>query len=409
MSRRSSRSSSAAASRSVTNEESEPELELESGEEQEKRKKYKGKGKRPAYMAAKSARRAPRVVGNNDNEDDDGEPEGTVGAGASDNDGGGDADSASAEGDADKDEDGAPTFNFTQESQEMWVGLHGTEGIVKGKEKDRASSLSETSLELLIGNMMRFLLMKGARREPITKVQMQKEVIGDDKKHRVFNVVLDEANQRLKRTLGLELKDTLPGKPWSVKDTWYLVNARDIGAGANKESHSSAHFEELADNSEAPQRGLLMVVLALIFCQPDQKLTEDVLFRRLHDLDPNIPGPTIGGGKAKSKGRVTARGAAEVDGLGDVHALLSTFVKQHYLRVDKTETPEGEPLNRYQLGSRTYVEVGRRQISTFIADTLQVRVDATALQQLHEDEREATGNNGGGGANSGANEGDGDD
>ncbi|CAM9330417.1 unnamed protein product [Choristocarpus tenellus] len=162
-----------------------------------------------------------------------------------------------------------------------------------------------------------------------------------------------------------------------------------------QEIENPEHSIELHNGPNRAARGLLMVILALIYCNKDRQIPEDVLFKRLNELDKRIPD------HVEKKGGKTAKKAktdAVVDGLGDVHEQIANFVKQHYLQKKTIVCPSAgeDDVNMacYTMGARAYLEVGRRQIVTMLAETLGQSVDRAALEEMSdndEDEEERGG------------------
>ncbi|CAM9255286.1 unnamed protein product, partial [Chrysoparadoxa australica] len=152
-----------------------------------------------------------------------------------------------------------------------------------------------------------------------------KDAMGKDPKHKgSLNYVLGEANKFLTGTLGMILRTIPEGKDWYVKDQYYLVS-KLAAPPAGKPM-------DLASPIEHAARGLLMLLLGLIYCHPDKMLPEDILFRQLHQVDGRIQVLNM-----EDIGRKKKPGMQQIEGLGEIHHLLDLFAKQHYTKKVKKE------------------------------------------------------------------------
>jgi MAGE family len=132
-----------------------------------------------------------------------------------------------------------------------------------------------------------------------------------------------------------------------------------------------------------------MLTLGLIYCQPGKTIAEDVLLGLLHDLDDRIPlyaDLGAGTGRGKAGGSKTARDV--VNGLGSVKEALKNLVEQHYLTAAQKEdfNSDGDSITEYSMGTRSYLEVGRRVVIKFLCETLGQAVDPVAMGEVTDEE-----------------------
>jgi MAGE family len=173
---------------------------------------------------------------------------------------------------------------------------------------------------------------------------------------------------------------TATKKPWHRPDSYYLLNTLTQPAHAKDALHEG-------DASAA--RGLLMLTLGLIYCQPGKTIAEDVLLGLLHDLDDRIPlyaDLGAGTGRGKAGGSKTPRDV--VNGLGSVKEVLKNLVEQHYLTAAQKEdfNSDGDSITEYSMGTRSYLEVGRRVVIKFLCETLGQAVDPVAMGEVTDEE-----------------------
>jgi hypothetical protein len=113
-------------------------------------------------------------------------------------------------------------------------------------------------------------------------------------------------------------------------------------------------------------------------------IAEDVLLGLLHDLDERIPLYADLGAKAGSKGAPRD----VVNGLGSVKDALKTLVEQHYLGAAQKEdfNSDGDSITEYSMGTRSYLEIGRRVVIKFLCETLGQPIDPVALNEVTDAE-----------------------
>jgi len=201
--------------------------------------------------------------------------------------------------------------------------------------------------------------------------------MGDYKKAGILNFVLAEAQKLLRAIWGF---DVVPApasagadkffKGGAYKDAMYVVCDHKLRAAAHHEL-ATEHLSE----AEQSQRAFLLVVLSFVQSD-DGAIRETELYRLLNKLDPVISDEPPGKGKG-----------ALVPNLGNIPALLETFVAQHYLVKDR----DGEDHVSFGLGPRALVDVGRYQVAQFQADSLSQTIDAAILKELEDEDPEEEG------------------
>jgi MAGE family len=169
-------------------------------------------------------------------------------------------------------------------------------------------------------------------------------------------------------------------KPWHKPDNYYLLNT------LTQPDHAK---DALHEGDASAARGLLMLTLGLIYCQPGKTIAEDVLLTLLHALDDRIPLYADLGGATRGKAG-GSKGAPRdvVNGLGSVKEVLKTLVEQHYLGANQKEdfNSDGDSITEYSMGTRSYLEVGRRVVIKFMCETLGQAVDPVAMAEVTDAE-----------------------
>ncbi|CAN0408072.1 unnamed protein product, partial [Ectocarpus sp. 13 AM-2016] len=114
----------------------------------------------------------------------------------------------------------------------------------------------------------------GLNHEPLTRKEVMDNVLGEKyRKAGVLKFILTKADEKLQHGMGFKVKTPLPDKPWFVKDTFYVVNVLN----------NEQHFKEVLRGKGQAGRGLLVLVLSIIFCSSDKSVAENQLFKKLHD------------------------------------------------------------------------------------------------------------------------------
>ena len=187
------------------------------------------------------------------------------------------------------------------------------------KETDNYYKMSVDQRNICCRLVVRVLLMKAARNEPLTRAVVA-DVLGSFdpvyKKH--VSVLLSEARKILALTFGYNLlcgtQLSLDGK----KDEYYLVNQLDsptlyaVLAEARKKN----------DNAFA---GFVYVILQIIFASPGRKCDVRTLLRNIRKIDNRFPEMVV---KKDKSGAIP-----ELE--GDFLTLLARMKKEGYIATDK--------------------------------------------------------------------------
>ncbi len=167
--------------------------------------------------------------------------------------------------------------------------------------------------------VVRVLLMKAARNEPLTRAIVA-DVLGSFdptyKKH--VSVLLLQAKEELKSKFGYNLlcgtQVTLNGK----KDEFYLVNDLD----------SPTLYAVLAESKKKNDKsfvGFVYIILQIIFSSPGRKCDVRTLLRNIRKIDNRFPEMVV---KKDKSGPI-----AELE--GDFLTLLARMKKEGYITTDK--------------------------------------------------------------------------
>jgi MAGE family len=149
------------------------------------------------------------------------------------------------------------------------------------------------------------------------------------------------------------------------------------------------------------EKGLLMVILAFIFCKGEPRsdgsrwLLDKELYRLLHLSDENIhaepPAP------ASNNKRSRGGNSAATTGTPDVDAVMEKCVHMDYLIKVKASSGEHfmamsqeveESSHFYAMGPRAALEIGRSQIVHFCASILDQEPDPHMLAEIEQAEQE---------------------
>mmetsp|Transcript_11251 Transcript_11251/g.14823 ORF Transcript_11251/g.14823 Transcript_11251/m.14823 type:complete len:363 (-) Transcript_11251:67-1155(-) len=266
---------------------------------------------------------------------------------------------------------------------------------VRATDRNNLMKLGEEAREKAIQDLLRLILFKGLAGEPIDRTKVVKDSgIGDA---RISSAAFDEVNSRLSAIFDFKLvrvpewMEKMKDFPQRLKDRYYLIN--------EVVDEDGSHSRGLHATSEegSIEKGLLMVVLGFVFCKGEPRsdgsrwLLDKDLYELLHKVDDNIHSePPIQGMKQK-------RGNHAVAGTPDVDALLQKFVHMDYLLAIKassseqlqTMNPNADPENLfYAMGPRAAMEIGRKQVIFFCADSLDQEPDPSMLQEIEGDDEE---------------------
>ena len=244
------------------------------------------------------------------------------------------------------------------------------EKVAPADEK-RASAIEKDELNRLIQKMMRYLLFRGSKMQPIFKSKLNNDVMGAYKKNRITTFVLGEAQKCLREIWGYDLVPA-PQKSRSedfkgqMKDCFFLVRKQRSPDRADTLDCT------LMDDMEKAERGLLTMIFGVVAAAQEWKLKEVDLYRSLHSFDDKIPlEPTT---PATAKKNV-------VPDLGNIVELIDKFIKLGFIARDKNAQDD----NEITLGPRAYVDFGRNQILQFQSDALgHDSIDAAILKEMQD-------------------------
>jgi hypothetical protein len=347
--------------------------------------------------------------------------------------------------DDDDDEDAMFAFTFTSQAPELSQPIF----PVRAADRGHFQRMNTEARCKAVTDLSRLILFKAMAGEPIDRLKVLKEAGLAD--YKISTAAFDEAARRLQHVMGLELKrppkfmlqqTSLPAK---YNDRYFVINSAMSDPVFAK--HCKAIHATHVDSSI--EKGLLMLVLALIFCQGEPRhdgsrwILDMDLYRLLHLVDENIPSEpptsrtTSSNGNRRTSGSsqtqplsASRRGRRKSNSPGDddeededeeeeddiigtpnVDFLLEKFVYLDYLlkeryneeanpqRQSTANTQEGTNYFVYAMGPRAAMEVGRRQIIYFCSEVLDEEIPDSMLQEIeddHEEEEEEDGAAGGG-------------
>jgi 23S rRNA pseudoU1915 N3-methylase RlmH len=294
-----------------------------------------------------------------------------------------------------------------------------TEGDGEYQEKGTAKStgaakwsITEEEREALVSSFMRYALFQDLKKLPIKREEVNKLVLTDKhkKKKDLLPQIVTEATKRFQRIFGFELvqvdrhtqtqqeaaqssqiesssqavrKKKAPAKSVTL---WTLRLAKpDDGQIYDSEEHKAAaqkqalvdRATEMQRDLDAPQLGLLMIILALIQTSSGV-LAEDTLWTNLRILNihRNSPHETF----------------------GNVEKQVDTYTRQLYLEKKKDESApdDDEDAKRknkyvYTFGTRLAKEMNLETILRYLSET-----SGTPLSEATLREERAKLNRGGG-------------
>ena len=270
---------------------------------------------------------------------------------------------------------------------------------VKPSEQRKLESLKPEQREKVLMDLSRLILFKALAGEPIDRLKCFKEAGLEGGEGKMSTAVMAEVSERLENVFGFELTryplwmEKMKSVPSKYKDRYYVLssNLENVSEG-----HSKAIYAVHAD--AAMEKGLLMLVLALVFCKGDPRsdgsrwILDVDLYRLLNTLDENIPAdpPSVQG---KKKGASRSRYNPMNTETPNVDELLEKFVRMDYLLKEKIseerllDTQNADENSMvFALGPRSAVEIGRKQIVYFCAEILDEEPDPTMLLEIDRDE-----------------------
>jgi hypothetical protein len=240
---------------------------------------------------------------------------------------------ANSDDDAGNDSDVENAFSFTQEAPEASQSMADIE--ITQKETDNFTVLGAAERQKLVSDMLRYFTLKGFQRQYVVKKHATDAVMKDYVGKKIAAAVFKEALTKLKDLFGYVLlgvpgymKNALPNK---YKDRYYVVNALQADA---------EHCVALHDRYDAATQGLLMVVLCIVYNKGAVRgdlrggfrwIAEEMLYSKLHDVDPVISAKEKGGRKEN----VICEGM-----VADVPTMIAQFCDQDYLLKEKLKVDD---------------------------------------------------------------------
>ena len=285
---------------------------------------------------------------------------------------------------------------------------------VRAGDRNNLYKMGQDAREKAIGDLLQLVLFKGLAREPIDRPKVIKEAGISDA--RISSAAFTEVNQRLEQLFDFKLSavpafmQEFKDFPTKYKDRYFLLNIADDADGSHSRALHGASPQGIVE------KGLLMIVLAFIFCKGEPRsdgsrwLVDTELYALLHKVDDNLHPEPPNRNAHKKRG---IRGSATSSSTPDVDALLDKFVHMDYLWVVKDNeqllslatnasaaggggggsssqaaaTAPDESSLFYSMGPRAALEIGRRQVIHFCADILDQEPDPSMFEGI-EDENE---------------------
>mmetsp|Transcript_23487 Transcript_23487/g.34804 ORF Transcript_23487/g.34804 Transcript_23487/m.34804 type:complete len:318 (+) Transcript_23487:64-1017(+) len=276
----------------------------------------------------------------------------------------------------------------------------------KLSEQDKLQNMDPSARSRLVTDLSRYILFKSLSNDPIDRTKLAKEAFPKNLQDaRVTNAALQAATERMNQIFGLDVlkapksivgNKTMPSK---FKERLFVVNKiKDNEMGLHSKSLHGIHIDAMVE------KGLLMLVLAFIYCKGEIKdhirwLDGGVLYRLLHSVDENIPAEPAAEIKHKKEGGIggimspsamnmeeNGGGSGGVGLTPDVDIALEKFVHLDYLvkkKFDRAGDGIGDDTFSYAIGPRAWLVVGERQIICFCAQVLDQEPDPTMLQELN--------------------------
>lgn len=293
------------------------------------------------------------------------------------------------------------------ESQRMCFSQHAPEvsqDILppKASEQRNFDNLPAGQREKILADLSRLALFKGLAGEPIDRKTVCKEagITGPDQ-GRISSAAFAIAAERLRNVFGFEL-GRLPAWMEDQKSTKKKYSERHYLVTSESDNSQGEHSKALyAQHAPvAVGKGLLIVVLALIYCKGDQRadgsrwIADSDLYRLLNVLDENMPKePPAPGGSKKGPSRCCQGGGKGLAMTPDIDTSLEQFVKQDYLLKEKiteeqlSSAPTADENSLiYAMGPRAALEIGRRQVLFFCAEILDEEPDQAMIEDIERDE-----------------------
>ncbi|XP_053375568.1 non-structural maintenance of chromosomes element 3 homolog [Mercenaria mercenaria] len=193
------------------------------------------------------------------------------------------------------------------------------------------ASMDRGEQERIVNDTVKFLLVLDQKKMPIKKADINKHVLKEHSK--AFPVIIAEAAKRLSKVFGIEVKE-LEEKQ---KGSYILLNKLEISSDDN-------HL--IWGEEDDSKRGLLMVVLSLIFMSGNV-ITDNQLWSGLKKfgIEPDVPHEVF----------------------NDVKKLImQEWVRQCYLEITRMPNTD-PPLSEIKWGQRAQQEITKRNVLSFVS------------------------------------------
>ncbi|OQS05625.1 hypothetical protein THRCLA_02273 [Thraustotheca clavata] len=253
---------------------------------------------------------------------------------------------------ASDDEENALDFTQPSVPEEVSQRVPSMEAEEEGRVPPRVAQMSKKSISDLTARLVRYLLYKANANMPVKFADIGKEVLQREPK--IGRYILKLASAELESVFGYKavaVDDIMPNVS-GKKDVFLIINTIE----------DQNHLLQVNKCYGKVNRALLMVILAFIWCAPSRRLVEEDLLKQLALVDKSILNTSI-----------------KHPQLGDVPLLIKAFESQMYLTSDSEIDGDGKRVKFYTYGARTYAEVGKVQILTFMCKLIHNRLPTEQL------------------------------
>ncbi|XP_055987088.1 melanoma-associated antigen B10-like [Sorex fumeus] len=202
------------------------------------------------------------------------------------------------------------------------------ENPTASEELDMNESFFRGPLDERVAMLVHFMLYKYHMKEPVTRVEMMKNVIQMYKSN--FPEILRRASEHLELIFGLDLKEVD-----TQKHTYVLINKLEI-----------SYDSRIMEDKGVPKTGLLMTILGVIFTKGN-RATEDQIWQTLNMI-----------GLYKGKEHFI---------FGEPRRLITEdLVKEKYL--EYRQVPDSDPpCYEFLWGPRAHAETSKMKVLEYVA------------------------------------------
>lgn len=192
---------------------------------------------------------------------------------------------------------------------------------IKEKQYDKWRKLSDEAQALCVKTVVRLLVMKGARKEPLTRnnvIDWLGKVDSNYKKH--LDVVLMEAQKELEGVFGYSISsgDQVRGSTGGKKDDIYVFSIL-------KSPRLLSSLSDLAED-EAAFTGFCFVIFQILFTSSGKSADAKTILQKLRKVDSRFPETLLARPKSS-----TARRANPVPELKDDFLGLMAQMKRYIM------------------------------------------------------------------------------